>query len=109
MLEILFESVVVQMHLQGIHLIISHDFRQILQIRHRDKFPAAVYHESPDGIVGIIADGSFRKLVPAGLFRYLQKGACTPVKSGRSRGGECHAVGYLDGITFFSQLVGRQG
>ncbi len=100
--EKLLEAVVVEVHLQGVHLIISHDFHQVLQIRHRDKFPTTVYHESTDRIVGVIADDSLGQLMVGSLFRNLQKGACAPVKSGRSGGGERHTVGYFDGISFFS-------
>ena len=60
-IKILLESIIIQMDLQGIHLVISHYFYQILKIAHRNKFTTAVYHESPDGVVGVVADYSFRK------------------------------------------------
>ena len=60
-LEILLESVIVQMNLQRIHFVVSHDFYQVLQIRHRYELTTAVYHEAAKRIVGIISDYSLRE------------------------------------------------
>ena len=48
--EILSESVIVEMNLQGVHLVIRHHLDQRAQIRHRDELSAAIHHEASQPI-----------------------------------------------------------
>ena len=60
-LEVLLESVIVQMDLHGVHFVVSHDFHQVLQISHRNELTATVYHETAKRIIGIITNRSLRE------------------------------------------------
>ena len=109
-LEVLLESIIVQMDLQGVHFVVSHDFHQVLQISHRNELTATVYHETAKRIIGIITNRSLRERAFLILFRQLQECACAPVKTGRGGSGDGYTVGYLDGVTFLTELlVCRQG
>ena len=59
--EILAETIVVEMYLQGIHLIVRHDACQMAQIGDGNKLTSAVYHESTQAIVGLVGNLSFGK------------------------------------------------
>ena len=52
--EILSESVIIQMNLQGIHLVIRHHLDQRAQIRHRDELSAAIHHEASQPVGRLI-------------------------------------------------------
>ena len=48
--EELSESIIVEMNLQGVHLVIRHHLDQRAQIRHRDELSAAIHHEASQPI-----------------------------------------------------------
>ena len=52
--EILSESVIVEMNLQGVHLVIRHHLDERTQIRHRDELSAAIHHEASQPVGRLI-------------------------------------------------------
>ena len=98
-----YETVVVQVDLEAVHLIISHDLHVVTQIVHRDELTSTINHESTDFIIREISDFTFRK--GEALFCHLQEGACSPIDTYGFRSRKVDAVGNLDGITFLTQLL----
>ena len=103
MFEELLESVVVQVNLEAVHLVVSHDLYIIAQVVHRDEFPSAVYHESTDAVIGEVSYFTLREV--ESLLCHLEEGTGSPVHTHGFGSGEGDAVGYLDGITFLAQCL----
>ena len=59
--KILSESIIVEMNLQGVHLVIRHYLDQRAQIRHRDKLSAAIHHEASQPIGRLILGRTLRQ------------------------------------------------
>ena len=75
--EVLLETIVVEVQLQEVHLVVRHHPHQLVQIRHRDVFPTHVEHEATDAVLRHI-DGSATGQCHL-LFRQLQECLCGPV------------------------------
>ena len=59
--EELLESVIVQVDLEAVHLVISHNLHIVAEIMHWDELTAAVNHESADTIIREVTDFAFWK------------------------------------------------
>ena len=106
--EKLSESVIIQMNLQGVHLVIRHHLDQRAQIRHRDELSSAIHHEASQPVGRLILSRAFRQheTSRALLLRKLQHGAGTPYQSfyRRSRDGGYVADG--EAIAFLAEQSG---
>ena len=105
--EVLFESVVVEMYLKGVHFVIGHDAGQLAQVAHRDVLAAAVHHEAAQAVVGPVKDlaagqthGNIMGTAGDAAVSYLENGLCPPEHAPGSCGGKTHAVGNADRVTF---------
>ena len=103
--EVLLEAVVVEVYLQGVHLIISHHLDELAQIVHGDVFAADIDHETAYRIGGAVGGYTTGQGMRTGLFADLQNGACTP-KCTLGRGG-CDSGRFANGqaITFGTEGV----
>ena len=107
--EVLLEAVVVEMHLQGVHLIVGHHLDELAQIVHGDVFAADIDHETAHGIGGAVGGDATRQGMRAGLFADLQNGARTPKRAlGRGGGDRC-GFSYGETITFRTEGVATIG
>ena len=104
MFKVLFKAIIIQVNLQSIHLVISHDLHIVLKESKRNKLTSAVYHEATHGIVGKIAQSSFRELVVFTLFRDLEQSTGSPIYAYTFGSSQQDTVGYFYRITFFTQL-----
>ena len=84
--EVLLEAVVVEVNLEGVHLVVGHDAGELAQIAHRDVLAAAVHHEAADAVVGPVEDPAAGQFNASGLsvslqgtVRHLQQGLRSPV------------------------------
>ena len=106
--EKLSESVIIQMNLQGIHLVIRHHLDERTQIRHRDELSSAIHHEASQPVGRLILSRAFRQHETSRslLLRKLQHGAGTPYQSfyRRSRDGGYVADG--EAIAFLAEQSG---
>ena len=98
------ETIVVKMHLQAIHLIITHDFHQLAQIRNRYVLAAAINHKTTHGKVGVVLYCSFGKLRSARPVDHLQQSARSPIESRFGRSRNNHLVTNLYDITLTTLL-----
>ena len=101
----LLETIVVEMHLQGIHLIIGHHFHQVTQIGHGDELAPAVHHETAQGVVGPVAQLAFRQLVVFTLLADLEQGARSPVGTDHLGSRDSDVAVHPNGIALTSQLL----
>ena len=60
--EELTETIVVQMHLKGIHLIVGHHLGEVTQIIDAEELTSAVNHETAQFILGLVGCNTTRQL-----------------------------------------------
>ena len=105
MVEKLFETIIIQMNLQRIHFIISHNPNIILQSIQRNKFTPTINHKSPHFIIRIITDCSLRQVMVILLLCHLQQSTRSPIYSNRFRGRQRDTISNTDSISLFAQLL----
>ena len=102
------EANVVEMDLQGVHLVVTHHAHQLAEVVHGDVFAAAVEHEAAHLKVGAVVDGALRQV--GRLVEQLQQGACGPEGAGGRGGGDGHvaADGHTVALGLFAVAAGAQ-
>ena len=73
------KSVIVEVHLQGVHLIVAHDAHKALQILHGYEFATTVNHHATHSEVGTVVDNALRQRYSIGGLAHLQQRAGSPV------------------------------
>ena len=110
LIEVLLETVVVQVNLEAVHLVVRHYLHVIAQVLYGEELAPAVNHEATQAVVGPVAHGAAGQLVLFALLAHLQERAGGPVNAGRRRGGDGDAVAHLDGVPLAAKaLVFFQG
>ena len=107
--EVLLEAVIVEVYLQGVHLIIGHHLDELAQIVHGDVFAADIDHETAHRIGGAVGGYTTGEGMRAGLFADLQNGARTPKCTLCGGGGD--RCGFANGqaVTFGTEGVAAIG
>ena len=74
------ESVVIEVKLQGVHLIIAHDFDELAQIAHRDILASDIEHESAQRVLRFINNRTAGQAqgLPLSFVKQLEQCACSP-------------------------------
>ena len=104
-LEVLFETVVVEMDLERVHLVVRHDFHVVAEVVDGEELAGAVDHEAAHGIVGPVADVAAGEGVVVALLADLEQGAGGPVDARRGGGVEDGAVADAHAVAFGAELL----
>ena len=98
--EVLLEAVVVEMHLQGVHLVVGHNLDQIAQIGHRNELAAAVHHAAAQTVLWHVGHEAFGEVV---LLAHLQQCACSPESARLCGRTDDDALAEVDAIAFLPE------
>ena len=101
--EELAETAVVEVHLQGVHLIVRHHLGQIAQVRDGDVLASAVDHETAHTVIGLVGDDALGQSLALCLLVDLQQCACSPHDT--LGGGSCegHIGSDVDAVTLLAE------
>ena len=103
--KVLLETVVVEVYLDGVHLVVGHGLGEGLEVVHGDELAGAVEQQAAQGVVGPVADGTLGQVCALVLLKDLQQGACSPIGSGGGVGLDGYAVVNLDAVTLVAQFL----
>ena len=110
MVEELFETVVVQMDLEGVHLVVRHHLHVVAQVLDGEELAAAVDHEAAHGVVRPVAHVAAGQGVVLALLADLKQGAGGPVDACRGGGVEHDVLAHAHAVAFGAEfLVLAQG
>ena len=100
--EVLAETAVVEVHLQGVHLIVRHHLGQIAQVRDGDVLASAVDHETAHTVIGLVGDDALGQSLAFCLLVDLQQCTCSPHDT--LGGGSCegHIGSDVDAVTLLA-------
>ena len=103
--EELFKAIIIQVNLQSIHLVISHNLHIILKERKRNKLSTAIYHKATHSVVRKVTQSTFRKLMIFALFRNLKQRTGSPIYPYAFGSSQQDTIGNFHRIAFFAQLL----
>ena len=98
--EELAETIVVEVHLKGIHLVISHYLHQVVEVINGHKLTGYVNHETAQFINGHVNGFTLgERLI---LFRKLEQCTCCPESSLSCSGGYSNMLTDIKAVTFLT-------
>ena len=101
--EVLTEAVVVEVNLQGVHLVISHGFHKLVHILDGEELATYVQHETTQFIFGYIGRYAARELTVLVLLGNLQQRACCPIGTLRSGSFHVSCLADVEVVALFAQ------
>ena len=104
-IEELTETIVVEMNLQGVHLIVSHGLDERTQIVHRNELTTAVHHKSTQTILRRVYNIALWQCATVGfvLLCHLQHSTCAPLQSFDRSSTDCSNVADADAVAFLTE------
>lgn len=75
-IEVILETVVVEMHVETVHFVISHVVNELIEIVERDVLSPGINHETAHRVIGHVRRGAYGELLR--LPQELQKGLGAP-------------------------------
>ena len=101
--EIFMEGVVIEVQMEGVHLVVCHKIYILMQEIHRNEFSSAVEHKRTHCVVGPIDNVALGECCSV-LFGNLQECACSPHCATRGVGCNLNLIVDIDRVTLIVQL-----